>query len=294
MRVTYLLSASARRGRGSADRLALARRVGRGMPSLPVVAFCLVMVATGCSPSGDQDRKSAGGSAATRPPSGRPARSPAPADNCLTSPTRSHLVHFAGSGGSVLTGLALGRGSLAVVLAHQSPGSLCQWWPYARHLATEGYRVLAFDFDGYGESTSGDSRYTQDVLDAARWIRGHGAHDVVLVGGSMGGAAVLTAAAQIDPAPAGVIAMSAPVTFGPMNALTNAPRLHAPLLFAVGAADGSFPEASRQLRAAAGSTSKRLVTVSDSTHGAALVDPLVGYPKIRAAVDTFMARLART
>jgi hypothetical protein len=53
------------------------------------------------------------------------------------------LLH--GPGRDRLAAVSIGTGRVAVVLAHQSSGSLCQWWPYARTLAAR-FRVVAFDF----------------------------------------------------------------------------------------------------------------------------------------------------
>ena len=210
---------------------------------------------------------------------------------CLTPAQQRSVVRFDGPDGSRLAGVALGRGKAGVVLAHQSPGSLCQWWPYAAELADAGYRVLAFDFDGMGASTDGKLDYAGDVVAAAGWLRAHDVQKVILMGGSAGGTAVVVAASRLKPAPVGVVDLSGPADFAGMDAEKAARTVRVPILFGVGEKDGAFPNYVRQVRAAAASTSKPLVTVSDNAHGAALVDPNVGYPKVRGAVKKFLAQV---
>jgi pimeloyl-ACP methyl ester carboxylesterase len=200
------------------------------------------------------------------------------------------MFMLAGPGRDRLAALSTGTGRVAVVLAHQAGGSLCQWWPYARSLAT-GFRVVAFDFDGSGASRAGDDNDPGEVAAVARWAVRHGARQVVLMGGSMGGAAVMVAAAHLNGPLAGVIDLSGPAVYSGMDALAAARRVHVPVLFAYGVRDFSFAPDVLRVRAATASRDKPLVTVSDSTHGAALVDPGVGYATVREAVWRFLQRI---
>jgi pimeloyl-ACP methyl ester carboxylesterase len=193
-----------------------------------------------------------------------------------------------GPGHDRLAALAIGMGHVAVVLAHQVSGSLCQWWPYARSLAVAGVRVVAFDFDGCGASPAGDGDYPGEVAAAAEWARRNGARQIVLMGGSMGGTAVIVAAAHLGASIAGAIDLSAPAEFAGMDALAAARRVHVPILFGYGAQDAAFAADVRSVRAAAATRDKPLVTVSGPTHGAALVDPDVGYARVRKAVLRFI------
>ena len=78
---------------------------------------------------------------------------------------------------------------------------LCEWLPTARSYARLGYRVLVFDFHD-------QDRVDDDVVAAVAELRRRGVARVVLVGSSMGGTAVLVAAARIRPAVAGVVSLS--------------------------------------------------------------------------------------
>ncbi|MEP7366422.1 MAG: alpha/beta fold hydrolase [Acidobacteriota bacterium] len=95
--------------------------------------------------------------------------------------------------GGTIHGDLYGAGARGVVLAHGGRFNKETWIVQARELEAAGYRVLAIDFRGYGEST-GPGRddpmgapLWQDVLAAARHLRANGAKTVAVVGGSMGG-----------------------------------------------------------------------------------------------------------
>jgi putative redox protein len=73
----------------------------------------------------------------------------------------------------------------------------------SRALAERGFGVLRFDFTGLGESegdfsSSGFSANVSDLVAAADWMRQHHGQIELLVGHSLGGAAVLDAAPRID------------------------------------------------------------------------------------------------
>ena len=202
------------------------------------------------------------------------------------------MLLLQGPGHDHLAALSIGTGRVAVILAHQSAGSLCQWWPYARSLAAR-YRVVAFDFDGFGASPPGDSNYPGEVAAAAQWARQHGSRRIVLMGASMGGTAVMVAAAHLGHAIAGVIDLSGPANFAGMNALGAARRVHVPALFGYGTLDLAFAADVRHVRAAAATRDKSIVTVRSPAHGVDLVDPQIGYATVRAAVLRFIRGVTR-
>jgi len=98
-----------------------------------------------------------------------------------------------------------GSGKRAVVLAHGGQFTKADWKPQATLLAAHGFRVLAMDFRGYGESpqlpsedgSEGNVRF--DVLAAVRYLHAQGAVTVSAVGASFGGAAVADASADSEP-----------------------------------------------------------------------------------------------
>lgn len=113
----------------------------------------------------------------------------------------SPVTFKADDGGTISGSLFRGPGPLAVVLAHGAVFDKESWYPLARRLHKLGITALPFDFRGYGTSRAGrdgkGARYL-DVLAALRFLEGRGFKRIALIGGSMGGAAVLRALAQTD------------------------------------------------------------------------------------------------
>ena len=105
------------------------------------------------------------------------------------------IVSFPSEDGGVVYADVYGEGERAVVLAHGGRFNKESWEKQARTLAAAEFRVLAFDFRGYGKSRGpGQSDPMSaplhlDVLAAVRYMRKAGAKSVSVVGGSMGGGA---------------------------------------------------------------------------------------------------------
>ena len=99
-----------------------------------------------------------------------------------------------------------GKGARGVVLAHGGQFTKDSWRPQAETLVSKGFRVLAFDFRGFGCSTGPrqeDVDNANEVLAAVRYLKGQGARSVSVVGASFGGAAagdasIQSAAGEID------------------------------------------------------------------------------------------------
>ena len=200
-------------------------------------------------------------------------------------------VWFRASDGALLDGAEVGDGDVGVVLAHESPSDLCPWLPFARTLAGHGYRALAFDFRGSGASPgqygAKATRNDLDVVAAASELRRLGAKKVFLVGGSFGGAAVLAAAPEVDPRPAGVISLSGEPQLE--NALQAAPKIEAPLLILIARNDGYSSVAdNRRLVQAAGSSDKRLVVYPEDWHGWDLLYHAPYKARVNALVFDFL------
>lgn len=93
-----------------------------------------------------------------------------------------------------------GKGERGVVLAHGGRFDRKSWEKQAEVLAQTGFRVMAIDFRGYGQSEPGsqevDWKHYPDVLAAVRYLRTTGARSVSIIGASMGGDAAGDAAVQ--------------------------------------------------------------------------------------------------
>jgi pimeloyl-ACP methyl ester carboxylesterase len=204
---------------------------------------------------------------------------------CFPASAHAKVVRFANSEGTRLVGYDLGRGPRGIVLAHQYGGDSCQWADYAPGLVKAGYHVLAFDAHGYGRSPAGSGEVDVDVRAAAAKLRALGVRKLVLIGASMGGTAVLSAATSVTPAPAAVISLSGPASFDLMSALDAVPKLAMPKLFVVGSGDIQFADDARELYRRAHDP-KQLVVVSSADHGVDLLDD----PPATRAIEATLRR----
>jgi pimeloyl-ACP methyl ester carboxylesterase len=206
------------------------------------------------------------------------------ADGCTPS---AGDLHFLAADGTRLVGHRFGSGSTAVVLAHQSDGNLCQWVPYARRLAGLGYLVIAFDFRNVGESQTrhypANQRFGGDVAAAANEARRLGASRVFLVGASLGGSAVLQAAANAKRAVAGVVSVSGAADLA--DAIASVKRLRVPVLYFAASGDTDFAADARKLYAATPPGRKSIEVVAGFEHGTQLV---AANAKVRAALERFL------
>lgn len=133
--------------------------------------------------------------------------------------TRSEKVHFPGSQGGLLAArleLPAGRPAAFALFAHCFTCSKDVFAAsrISRDLAERGIAVLRFDFTGLG-SSEGDfantnfSSNVEDIRAAADYLRRDHQAPALLVGHSLGGAAVLAAAAHVPEATA-VATINAP------------------------------------------------------------------------------------
>jgi pimeloyl-ACP methyl ester carboxylesterase len=222
-----------------------------------VALAALLLAAAALSPTCAQD--SAGEIPATVPPGGV-----------------SQPVRFTTADGLTLGGHLFGSGPSAVILTHMYPADQTSWYPTAERLADAGYRVLTFDFRGYGES-QGDrqiDRIDGDVAAALAYLRSAGAAEVVLVGASMGGTAALAAAAEAQSLSsmrlAGVVTLSAPVEFKGLSAVEAVPRLVVPVLL-IAAEEDAGAEGARRLADLAGGPVELRILPGDE-HGTRLLE----------------------
>ncbi|MGB9032458.1 MAG: alpha/beta fold hydrolase [Acidobacteriaceae bacterium] len=124
----------------------------------------------------------------------------------IALPARAQkTISFSTEDGGVIFADLYGYGANAVVLAHGGQFNKESWAPQARTLAAAGFRVLALDFRGFGDSRGpGQSDPLSaplhlDVLAAVRYLRQHGAKTVSVVGASMGGGAAGDASITAPP-----------------------------------------------------------------------------------------------
>ena len=149
------------------------------------------------------------------------------------------LVLFATRDGGRVYADVYGKGDRGLVLAHGGRFNKESWEKQARVFAMAGFRVLAIDFRGYGQS-QGPGRSDPlsaplylDVLAAIRYLRENGAKAVSVVGGSMGGSAAGDASIASAPGEIDRLALLGAAPNGP------AEKLHSATLFIVARDDAN-------------------------------------------------------
>ena len=165
----------------------------------------------------------------------------------------TETVRFRTEDSEDLWGSIFGDGEIAVILSHMRGRNQTSWFPFARLASTSGYKVMTFDFRGYGKSTGArDTRMDRDLEAAVAYVRAKGAKQVILIGASMGGTAAIEIAAEIDVQ--GVAALSPPTSFGRINALGAVSSMLIPLLLIVAENDPPFTSSAREIETAAAAT----------------------------------------
>lgn len=143
---------------------------------------------------------------------------------------KTEHVSFATEDGGLIYADLYGQGDRGVVLAHGGRFTKESWQPQAQVLSRAGFRVLAFDFRGFGKSHGpGDSdMFTApvqlDVLAAVRYLWSNGAKTVAVIGGSFGGGAAADATIASRPGEISRLILLAAEPSGPAD------QIKAPLL----------------------------------------------------------------
>jgi predicted alpha/beta-hydrolase family hydrolase len=210
--------------------------------------------------------------------------------DCRDLATEGRTLHLTNAADLAIAAVEYGSGPRGVVLAHQSDASMCQWLRYAMVLAEQGYRVVAFDFAGFGASSPTESKtYLEDIRTAVTYLRERGTPRVVVIGASMGATMSIVAAAAIRPPLDGVIAISPPSVFDSVNAERAAVELGTPALYIAGEADGDYDVYAEDIYDATPDALRSLLIVDSPEHGVELVEAstLAG-AEVRAAIAQFL------
>lgn len=113
------------------------------------------------------------------------------------------LVSFPTQDEGLIYANLYGKGERGVVLAHGGRFNKESWDKQARQLVRAGFRVLAIDFRGRGQSRGGAQAPNDgvrfDVLAAVRYLRKSGAKTVSVIGASFGGGAAAEASVEAEP-----------------------------------------------------------------------------------------------
>jgi pimeloyl-ACP methyl ester carboxylesterase len=113
-------------------------------------------------------------------------------------------VSFSTQDGGVVHADGYGSGDRGLVLAHGGRLTKESWTEQMPAFLNAGFRVLAIDFRGRGQSRgpqskSGEEGAEYDVLAAVRYLRKTGAKTVAIIGASFGGQAAADASIDAEP-----------------------------------------------------------------------------------------------
>ncbi len=177
----------------------------------------------------------------------------------------------------VLDARVFGSGPTGVILSHMRPADQASWYPYATELAETGdFTVMTFDFRGYGDST-GEKQFDRidtDLEAAYRYMRDTlGLDRIFLVGASMGGTASLVVGAREDVA--GVVSISSPSQFPPLDAEEHVADITAPKLFVTSEDDVPAARSQERFWELAQEPKQQQIYNGDA-HGTALFDDIHG------------------
>jgi pimeloyl-ACP methyl ester carboxylesterase len=260
---------------------------------LAAVSALVLIAGTGCGE----------GAPPTPNPSASPTASASPGgtlppvgSGCRDLATEGLTLRLVNTAGLSIAAVDMGSGPMGVVLAHQSDASMCQWLPYAKVLKSKGYRVVAFDFAGFGASSPARQKtYLEDIRTVVSYLRDRGTPRVVVIGASMGATmSVLAGAAITSPPLEGVIALSPPLQFDGVNAERAAPSLKSPALYIAGDGDGDYAVYAQTLDQATPSELRGLLTVGAPQHGVQLVAAdTPEASQVRGAIEAVLAEHLR-
>jgi len=199
-------------------------------------------------------------------------------ESCATGAEKASALRFFAADDTPLLGVVVGSGPRGVVLAHGQNLGFCEWLPYARQLAATGYRVLAYN-------SRSSTRVDLDIAPAVEALRRTGSPHVIVMGSSAGSIAALIGSTMLASPPAAVVSLSAPASYGPLNALDAVTRLRVPTFFAASQLDDPFVGDARALYAASAAPEKYLEILPGGVHGSDLLHD----PGFRSRVEAFIA-----
>jgi pimeloyl-ACP methyl ester carboxylesterase len=187
------------------------------------------------------------------------------------------------SGQAGIDAAARGHGPLAVVFANESGASPCGWLGLAGELVASGHPVAVTDGPG-------DPGVSLDVFRAMRSTAG--ARTAVIIGASVGGRAVIKAAARHPSGVVGIVSISGERTVSgdQVDLLPAARRVRLPVLFVGSRQDGytDFGADTRALHRAVPAKANQMLLLSGGDHGVDLLADDHG-TAVRTAIERFVS-----
>lgn len=197
-------------------------------------------------------------------------------------PAGSRAVVVRGPQGTRLAGREMGHGAVGVALAHGASTTMASWYAAMDGLAHAGYRVVAFDARGVGDSTGALStepaERARDIEAVLRFLRHQGARKLVVMGSSLGAYAAILVAER-----GGVAAV---VGVSPATVPDGLDGVNVPAFFVASKGDRGPAGNARLLGRRLGRPPR---VVGGSIHGA---DLFADHPEAVRALVAFLTRVA--
>ena len=177
-----------------------------------------------------------------------------------------------------------GDGRTGYVFANDSNNDPCEWIAYANGLVDHGARVAVFEY--------GDIGSPEQLRATALALSKAGAEQVVAIGASVGGRAVVQLGAKDSPGVDAIVSLSGERAVAQYpDILPEARQVELPILYAGSRRDGytTFGKETVQLHEATPAKLNEILLVPGTDHG---VDLLAGpgSERVRAAITDFVAR----
>ena len=134
-------------------------------------------------------------------------------------PAGSRTVAIHTPDGITLDGIEVGDGRDVAVLSHGATGTKEDFYGLAAAFAKDGWRVIAYDARGVGDSTGEEDFGKRDVdlRTVVEYARRTGAATLLLAGGSLGASLTISMADELHAD--AIVSLSAPAsTFGALDA----------------------------------------------------------------------------
>jgi len=206
----------------------------------------------------------------------------------LATPAQQ-AVSFPASDGATISGDVYGKGNRGVVLAHGGRFNKDSWKDQAKTLADAGFRSVAIDFRGEGQSRGPEGRSVDDarhldILAAIHYLRQTGAQTIAVVGASMGGD-YAAEAAEAEPAAIDRLVLLASGAYTPVM------KMKGPKLFIVARDDANgeglrLPKIRVQFEKAA--RPKKLIVLDGPAHAQFLFQTSQG-PRLMQEILQFLS-----
>lgn len=230
-------------------------------PGVWALLLCALLMLSACSgqPTGRTSTM----------PTATPTATPASPTPTLVVATRA--VHIPTDTGAMLIGTLYGHGKTAIIFANQTDSYQEAWKPLAQSFAAKGYMTLTFEYQGL-HGSEGDryaSAYAENVVSAVKFAKTQGATRIALIGASIGGLAVVAAAARTNAL--ALVSASAPTEWSGIGTADDfLQTLLIPKLFVAADRDDSA-DSVRHLYAVA-LQPKQLQMYTGAEHGVELLD----------------------